>query len=644
MAYINEDERKNRLVEEIQPAITDTQEALQILSEGGDDAIKLAADIAEQSRQRVHNANNPKPQQSPIGVVEPTNPNKIVDERQVQQQAQTAQQVQQAQRKEENRQRQLSRNQQAFDSFMADYKNFVETMGREPEEQEFNTLLQGRRLAVQSYLAAMPEYRKQMRGSRAQTIFGGGGMFGDVDRDTMNAVRSVFAGDAQRAQSEADAARQAMYGLRNFSQRGENGAVMLKEGEKAGSLSNGKQVTNQDVKALNALFKEDASPERDAAIANVLKNYFGITLDGQGTIEQQIDRFRNSEAPARQKGQLDREYQDAINKHNGDKAALDALLAYSGASVDEDGNVKLPAKMTAQQMREERLEKIRRQDELNTRMQQAALQRAKTRQGWAELANVFGDMIQASGGAKVFPRDLKKEYDKLTDQQKGLYDAYQARTLKLREDLDKQNQHERDLAAAADEAAKKRAHDLELLRERGKIERNLAWIRANSYNNNKEPNEYTINFANGKKFTTTDKITGENAFAAAYRALREAGVITDNEEQQLKVPDGNGGYIPITQLPRAEKIRLIVSSYMPTLIEKRDWKTMNKVYKYVTGEDYDFRDPLSINIDKGTPAPNNVPPLWVEQNAASAQPEPRGAYGMPVIAGQQNNVNNDYDF
>lgn len=78
-----------------------------------------------------------------------------------------------------------------------------------------------------------------------------------------------------------------------------------------------------------------------------------------------------------------------------------------------------------------------------------------------DLANVIGDMIQASNGAVVLPRDVQKKYDNLSAQQKQIIDNYWAKMDGLRRE-----QEAKDAAAAqAERDAEKEAARLKQQRE-----------------------------------------------------------------------------------------------------------------------------------------------------------------------------------
>ena len=96
-----------------------------------------------------------------------------------------------------------------------------------------------------------------------------------------------------------------------------------------------------------------------------------------------------------------------------------------------DGDtIVAPHKETYDEMMARR---ARQEAEMKLQSQQKALARRQTRLGMADLAAGIGDMIKASGGAKVDPRDYKAMYDTLTQQQQANFNNYLARMKALEE-------------------------------------------------------------------------------------------------------------------------------------------------------------------------------------------------------------------
>jgi len=99
-------------------------------------------------------------------------------------------------------------------------------------------------------------------------------------------------------------------------------------------------------------------------------------------------------------------------------------------------------------------------ERIELRTRQRELERKQARIGLADIAASIGDMIRASQGANVSNRDLKEMYNSLTAQQQANYDAYVARTQKMKEDAKaaaaRQRERNEDKAYQSEEAEKNR--------------------------------------------------------------------------------------------------------------------------------------------------------------------------------------------
>lgn len=91
------------------------------------------------------------------------------------------------------------------------------------------------------------------------------------------------------------------------------------------------------------------------------------------------------------------------------------------------------------------------------------LQRERLGRGFAGLAATIGDMIRASEGAPVSPRDWQRIYDNLTAQEKANINSYQVRMAKLNDDLRNARLIKAKQEAAAAAAAQEHAQALQLL-------------------------------------------------------------------------------------------------------------------------------------------------------------------------------------
>lgn len=123
------------------------------------------------------------------------------------------------------------------------------------------------------------------------------------------------------------------------------------------------------------------------------------------------------------------------------------------------------------------------QAEAELRAKQRELDRKRNREGIAGLAATIGDMIKASEGAKVSPRDWQRIYDELTAQERANVNNYQVRMQKMRDDANAER------LAAAQQAAKLAADreqreweekqldkKLGFKRDEKEKDRNLRWL------------------------------------------------------------------------------------------------------------------------------------------------------------------------
>ena len=140
-----------------------------------------------------------------------------------------------------------------------------------------------------------------------------------------------------------------------------------------------------------------------------------------------------------------------------DADALEDALSVVGTQFNSDGTVTLPHTITFEELQAQRdAEKER----IDLRTRQRELERKQARIGLADIAASIGDMIRASQGANVSNRDLKEMYNSLTAQQQANYDAYVARTQKMKEDAKaaaaRQRERNEDKAYQSEEAEKNR--------------------------------------------------------------------------------------------------------------------------------------------------------------------------------------------
>lgn len=151
------------------------------------------------------------------------------------------------------------------------------------------------------------------------------------------------------------------------------------------------------------------------------------------------------------------------------------------------------------------------------------IQRKQIAQSMSDLGAVFGDVIKASGGALVTPRDVQAKYDALDKQSQTVYDNYRARMDAMRKELNDDAEKDRDRALKAKEnaealayqwrlyAAKKAADDAKTDAERKwkaaeaekdrKAKANAAYIRATGKKDKDVYRRLTLN--DGRTIDTT---------------------------------------------------------------------------------------------------------------------------------------------
>lgn len=102
-------------------------------------------------------------------------------------------------------------------------------------------------------------------------------------------------------------------------------------------------------------------------------------------------------------------------------------------------------------------ERQERKEAIDLENRNKAIERARLRTGAAGLAALVGDIIRASEGAKVEPRNMKDIYDNLTAQEKANIDNYRVRMQKIKEEaLAEKLAGQQAAAKAADRAAQER--------------------------------------------------------------------------------------------------------------------------------------------------------------------------------------------
>lgn len=279
---------------------------------------------------------------------------------------------------------------------------------------------------------------------RFGTMLGRGAMWGRVDSNTMKGLeeRRKALEEAKKKQTDA---QQEIADAADSITRGNPDDALATVTHSDGSETN---VTTADRDKLKAWADKvgynihDISPEQVKELQKIITDMgFPVKVDGIAgtqTIPTVIKAMMNS---------LPEE----------DADALEDALSVVGTQLNPDGTVTLPHTITFEELQAQRdAEKER----IDLRTRQRELERKQARIGLADIAASIGDMIRASQGANVSNRDLKEMYNSLTAQQQANYDAYVARTQKMKEDAKaaaaRQRERNEDKAYQSKEAEKNR--------------------------------------------------------------------------------------------------------------------------------------------------------------------------------------------
>ncbi|MBR1525074.1 MAG: hypothetical protein IJ640_00240 [Prevotella sp.] len=312
---------------------------------------------------------------------------------------------------------------------------------------------------------------------------------------------------------------------------------------------------------------------------------------------------------------------------NAEKEKQEAVASAS-ANAPMLSEADIDARFTKMLLDEERQERER---------QEKIVQRKQLAQAIGDLGqSLFNDVIKASGGAIVTPRDVQQRYDKLDDKNKQIYDTYRARVdlIRERQRQERQLREKRaqqakdkadDRAWAAGQAAAKRAADADEAEKNRKHQERIAAIRTYNHNYNKvnEP-DYVFDFGGGE-IVSFDKAEGSSKYANVLSYLIENNLIPD-----AAIPD-NVSKTGFTQ----QIIDGLVKMWCPRVMT--DPKVKSDIYKIVTGNTKDFRDPLLRSIESN--GGNRQQPAY---NMSLIPPETDiRTYDWRGVAGIDNGVNND---
>ncbi len=247
-------------------------------------------------------------------------------------------------------------------------------------------------------------------------------------------------------------------------------------------------------------------------------------------------------------------------------------------------------------------EMLRADEEKERARKEKEIQRKQIAQSMSDLGAVFGDVIKASGGALVTPRDVQAKYDALDKQTQSVYDNYRARMDAMRKGLQDNAAKDRDRALKAKTdaealanqwklyALKKADEDAKIAAERKwktdeaekdrDAKKNAAYIRANRSNGNS--NYYQLSFPNNRVVTLT-KADALNRIRDTFSWMVQKGMIDINDDARYpheevsgfrKNEKGEDVYvkenIPIDPVDLStNQMFNIISDYMPYLSDSQ---------------------------------------------------------------------------
>lgn len=294
-------------------------------------------------------------------------------------------------------------------------------------------------------------YQKKMGNKAANwgTAFGSNALWGTLNKDT-------------RAALEAGYQQQKNKDKKNFVQSQNQVLHSWGDGDNKKSITKGTQMAIRNWgDGINE--KEDLTPEQITALNTILTNngLANVTIP-----TQQVKTKGENGEDVTNDVQQSMSYNDMLdnlydNMSDDEKEAFE-LLGF----VERDGNGDFMYVRPHNETFEEKLaRKERERERIDMLTQQKAHQRQQARLGLADLAAGIGDMIKASGGAIVNPRDYRAMYDSLTEQQKTNYNNYLARMQALKEQEKAKRKEAADRAYQEKLLAEQRAYQEEQARK-----------------------------------------------------------------------------------------------------------------------------------------------------------------------------------
>jgi hypothetical protein len=242
------------------------------------------------------------------------------------------------------------------------------------------------------------------------TAFGSNAMWGTLNKNTRDALEAGY-------QAGLEATKKALPDRRAES------VYTLGEGKGAKKVTKGMQMDARNW-GDNIKDTENITPEQVRKLNEIMKT----------------GGFTEFSIPTTQVTTKNEQGEDVVTDVEQNTSLYDLLesatpeeieaLEYLGFIDDYDGSYTRPHNETFD---EKLARKEREQARIDLLTQQRALERQRARTGLADLAAGVGDMIKASNGAIVTPRDYQAMYDTLTAQQKVNYNNYLARMQAMKE-------------------------------------------------------------------------------------------------------------------------------------------------------------------------------------------------------------------
>lgn len=292
------------------------------------------------------------------------------------------------------------------------------------------------------------------KGSNWGNTLGGREFFGELNNNTVSSIN-------QKAKERLGAKQQQEKEARSDDDplKTSTGAEM-KIGNVA--ISNKKINEMKDwgdgITDVNAI-----SPEKVQQLYEKLESY-GVAVPKEQVLDEQGNAVVDeNNSPVMQYAIGNDSYTiDTILDELDDAGDGDMVLEALGFRDSQTNRLAVPHHRTYEEILADRQ---RAQDELRYANEQKALQRQQARLGLADLAAGIGDMIKASGGAIVTPRDYRAMYDSLTEQQKTNYNNYLARMDALKAEQKAKQKEAADRAYQERLLAEQRAYQEEQARK-----------------------------------------------------------------------------------------------------------------------------------------------------------------------------------